>query len=129
MIHCHGWITQILPLYLKKAYKDDPIFENSKVVLSLYDDTPEIFNEEFSRLVKFGDITESDVPFLSEPTGINLAKTAAQYSDGVIVAAENVDKGLVDYCKGLNLPVLDYDAKAVEDGSYIDAYNSFYDQF
>ena len=92
-------------------------------------DTPEIFNEEFSRLVKFGDITESDVPFLSEPTGINLAKTAAQYSDGVIVAAENVDKGLVDYCKGLNLPVLDYDAKAVEDGSYIDAYNSFYDQF
>ena len=129
VIHCHGWITQILPLYLKKAYKDDPIFENSKVVLSLYDDTPEIFNEEFSRLVKFGDITESDVPFLSEPTGINLAKTAAQYSDGVIVAAENVDKGLVDYCKGLNLPVLDYDAKAVEDGSYIDAYNSFYDQF
>ena len=40
IIHCHGWITHLLPLYLKKIYKDDPIFANSKVVLSLYNDTP-----------------------------------------------------------------------------------------
>ena len=33
IIHCHGWISHILPLYLKKAYKDDPIFSQSKVVL------------------------------------------------------------------------------------------------
>lgn len=127
IIHCQGWITQILPLYLKKAYKDDPIFASSKVVLSLYDDMPEKFNEELARLVKFGDIDEKDVPLLADPTGINLAKTAAQYSDGVIVGSENVDKSLIEYCKGLPLPVLDYDAKSIEDGSYIDAYNSFYD--
>ena len=127
VIHCQGWITQILPLYLKKAYKDDPIFASSKVVLSLYDDMPEKFNEELARLVKFGDIDEKDVPLLADPTGINLAKTAAQYSDGVIVGSENVDKSLIEYCKGLPLPVLDYDAKSIEDGSYIDAYNSFYD--
>ena len=127
VIHCQGWITQILPLYLKKAYKDDPIFASSKVVRSLYDDMPEKFNEELARLVKFGDIDEKDVPLLADPTGINLAKTAAQYSDGVIVGSENVDKSLIEYCKGLPLPVLDYDAKSIEDGSYIDAYNSFYD--
>ena len=127
VIHCQGWITQILPLYLKKAYKDDPIFASSKVVLSLYDDMPEKFNEELARLVKFGDIDEKDVPLLADPTGINLAKTAAQYSDGVIVGSENVDKSLIEYCKGLPLPVLDYDAKSIEDGSYIDAFNSFYD--
>ena len=112
---------------MKKAYKDDPIFASSKVVLSLYDDMPEKFNEELARLVKFGDIDEKDVPLLADPTGINLAKTAAQYSDGVIVGSENVDTSLIEYCKGLPLPVLDYDAKSIEDGSYIDAYNSFYD--
>lgn len=127
IIHCQGWITQILPLYLKKAYKDDPIFATSKVVLSLYDDMPEKFDENFMKLVKFGDIDEKDVPLLGDPTGINLAKTAAQYSDGVIIGSENVDSGLIEYCKGLSLPVLDYDGKAMEDGSYIDAYNSFYD--
>lgn len=127
IIHCQGWITQILPLYLKKEYKDDPIFENSKVVLSLYDDMPGMFNEELTRLVKFGSITEKDVPLLAEPSGINLAKTAAQYSDGVIVGSENVDESLIGYCESLPRPVLRYDAKAMEDGSYIDAYNSFYD--
>ena len=25
IIHCHGWISHILPAYLKKAYKDDPL--------------------------------------------------------------------------------------------------------
>ena len=42
VIHCQGWISHILPLYLKKAYIDDPIFSNSKVVLSLYNDTPAV---------------------------------------------------------------------------------------
>ena len=72
VIHCQGWITQILPLYLKKMYKDDPIFANSKIVLSLYDDMPEKFDEELSRLVKYGDITDNDIPLLADPTGINL---------------------------------------------------------
>ena len=40
VIHCQGWISHLLPAYLKKAYRDDPIFSSSKVVLSLYDDTP-----------------------------------------------------------------------------------------
>ena len=76
VIHCQGWITQILPLYLKKMYKDDPIFANSKIVLSLYDDMPEKFDEELSRLVKYGDITDNDIPLLADPTGINLAKSS-----------------------------------------------------
>lgn len=128
IIHCQGWITQILPIYLKKIYKDDPIFASSKVVLSLYDDMPEKFDEDLIRLVKFGDVNERDVSLLTEPTGINLAKTAAQYSDGIIIGSENVDESLIEYSKELGLPVLPYDGKALEDGSYIDAYNSFYDK-
>lgn len=127
IIHCQGWITQILPLYLKKAYKGDPIFATSKVILSLYDDTPEIFNDNLSELVKFGSITDKDVALLKEPTGINLAKNAALYSDGIIMGSDNIDPGLAEYCKGLSVPVLDYDAASIADGSYMDAYNSFYE--
>lgn len=127
VIHCQGWITQILPLYLKKAYKDDPIFENSKIVLSLYDDMPEKFNEDMMKLVPFGDVTEKDIPLLADSTGINLAKTAAQYSDGIIIGSDNIDAGLTEFCEGLPVPMLKYDAKSFEDGSYVDAYNSFYD--
>ena len=127
VIHCQGWISQILPIYLKKAYKDDPIFSNSKVVLSLYDDTPEIFSEDLKARVLFGGVSEEDVEILAEPTGINVAKLAVDYSDGVILGAEGVVPELVEYCKSKECPVLPYDAQALEDGSYIETYNSFYD--
>ena len=130
IIHCHGWISHILPLYLKKVYKDDPIFSNSKIVLSLYDDMPtEKFSEDFAKLTLFNDITEEDVKVLEDPTGINLAKLAAQYSDGVILGSENIDPEIVSYCEGRSLPVLPYKAGSIEDGTYIDDYKNFYDQF
>ena len=129
VIHCQGWISHVLPLYLKKAYKDDPIFSGSKVVLSLFNDTPrESLGEHFQQTVLFGGITPDDVPLLESPDGINLAKTAVQYSDGVILGSPDVDPGLVSWCQETGLPVLPYDAGSFESGKYVDEYNSFYDQ-
>ncbi len=128
MIHCQGWISHILPIYLKKAYKDDPIFSESKIVLSLYDDTPAAgFPEDFKEKIVFGGVTENDVEVLTDPSGINLAKLAASYSDGIILGAEGVEEELVSYSKELGCPVLPYNAEAMKDGSYIEDYNSFYD--
>lgn len=130
IIHCHGWISHILPVYLKKAYKDDPIFASSKVILSLYNDTPtEKFAADFQKTALFGGVEEKDLGLLSDPTGINLAKTAVLQSDGIIFAHEDVDKELVSFCEGLSTPVLRYNADAMKDGSWIDEYNAFYDQF
>lgn len=128
VIHCQGWISHLLPAYLKKAYKDDPIFSNSKVVLSLYDDIPsEKFSADFAGKAAFGGLTREDVPFLEQPDGINLAKTAAQYSDGVILGADGVDKDIVNHCKKLGLPILPFNKESLENGSYIDEYSAFYE--
>lgn len=128
VIHCQGWISHMVPVYLKKAYKDDPIFSSSKIVLSVYDDTPAAFSPDFASKACFGGVTMEDLPLLADKAdGINLAKTAAQYSDGVIFGSENVDRNIVDHCKALGLPSLEYDKKALEDGSYVDQYCSFYD--
>jgi starch synthase len=129
IIHCHGWISQLVPLYLKKAYKDDPIFSNSKIVLSLYDDTPEgSFSQDFGDKVVFGGIGKEDISLLEQPQGINLAKTAISYSDAVIMGSDAVNPGLKDFCREQGLPVLEYDPQAMASGAYIDQYNSFYDQ-
>lgn len=127
VIHCQGWISHVLPLYLKKAYIDDPIFSESKIVLSLYDDTPAEFPSDIKERMLFGGVGEKDVEIISEPTGINLAKLAATYSDGIILGAEGVSQDIVSYCRELGLPVLEYNAEAVKNGSYIEDYNSFYD--
>ena len=129
VIHCQGWISHLLPAYLKKAYKDDPIFASSKVVLSLYNDTPATsFNPDFASKAAFGSLCAEDLPELSDPTGINLAKTAARYSDGIIVASEGVDGSVTDFCAQAGLPVLAYDKSSYESGRYLDEYNAFYDQ-
>ena len=128
VIHCQGWISHLVPAYLKKAYKDDPIFSSSKIVLSLYDDIPAgEFRPGFAGKAAFGGLTEADLEFLQKADGINLAKTAIQYADGIILGSGNTDPKLLKYCKSLSVPVLEYDAAAFENGSYIDAYNAFYD--
>ncbi|MBQ9661381.1 MAG: glycogen/starch synthase [Bacteroidales bacterium] len=129
VIHCQGWISHLVPAYLKKSYKDDPIFSSSKVVLSLYDDTPTVpFQAHFADKAVFGGLTKQDLALLEDPTGINLAKIAVQYADGIVLGAEKIAPEIVEHCKSLGLPILPFDRKALEDGSYIDGYGSFYDE-
>ena len=37
VIHVHGWMASLLPLYLRTYYKDEPIFADAKIVTSLYE--------------------------------------------------------------------------------------------
>ncbi len=127
VVHCHGWMSYLMPVYLKRAYREDPIFSDSKIVLSLYDDTPEdSLPDSFKGRVMFGDMRQEDVDLLTPPNGVNLAKLAIRYCDGVILAGERIPKELLEASK--HLPVLPYDPESIENGSYIDVYNRFYEQ-
>ncbi len=129
IIHCQGWISHLVPLYLKKAYNGDPIFSGSRIVTSLYS---EIDNEAFAASFKdnliFGGIKPSDVQLLDSPTGINLAKTAAMYSDGIILGDKNVDPELVMFCKEKGIPTLPFNEESMASGRYVEEYDGFYQQ-
>ena len=129
VIHCHGWISHLVPAYLKKAYKDDPIFSTSKIVLSLYDDTPsEPFNDAFASKAAFGGLQAEDLKYLQRKAdGINLAKTTIQYADGIILASPTIRADVLRFARSRKLPLIPYDQQAMENGSYIEAYNAFYD--
>jgi starch synthase len=124
VVHCHGWFSCLLSLFLKKSYKDDPLFAKTKIVLSLY-------NENFSHHLNSGikdkvimdGIKDKDVELLNEPNYENLLKLAIQHADGVIIGHPEVNKNLTDYAKSVKKPVLDYQRE-----DYVDAYNSFYDK-
>lgn len=128
IIHCQGWISHLIPLYLKNGYSEDPIFSNSKVVLSLYDEiTNEKFENDFMEKAVFNGIKEEDVKDLAEADGINLAKLAIRHSDGIIMGSENISEELQKLCTDMKVPVLPFDENAINDGSYIEDYNRFYD--
>ena len=88
---------------------------------------PVDFPADFKDKILFGGVTEKDVEVLSEPTGTNLARLAASYADGIILGTDKLPAELTEFCEKSGLPLLPYDAAAIQDGSYIDNYNSFYD--
>lgn len=128
-MHCQGWISYLMPLYLKKAYNQDPIFADTKVVLSLYNDLDDIsFSEGMASRVPIESITADDVALIEKPDGINLAKLALLYSDGCITAPEGVNPELEKFIREHKVPTLASPAISEEETSYIEAYDRFYDQ-
>ena len=127
IIHCQGWISHVLPLYLKKAYKDDPIFTDCKVVLSLYNEiADEAFAEDMGSKVLLTGIKSKDVEILKTANGINLAKLAIQNSDGIICGSPELPAELNEFAAASKLPVLPY--TDLSDSEYIKEYNQFYDK-
>lgn len=67
---------------------------------------------------------------LEEPNGINLAKIAIQYADGIIMGTDTLHPELESYIKkDLKLPVLPYIKISADNTKYIQEYNIFYDKF
>lgn len=127
VIHCHGWISALLPLYLKYMYHDDPAFIQSKVVYSLYDDEFTVpFDERLGEKLKMDGIGAKDLkPIMGKPVDFTmLTKLAISHSDGVIQSSKNIKPEIIEYVKELGIPFLPYQ----EEDKYIDAYADFYKQ-
>ncbi|MCK4661968.1 MAG: glycogen/starch synthase [Bacteroidales bacterium] len=125
IIHCHGWITSLVPLYIKKAFKDDPLFTDSKIIYSIYDDGfDNTFNNTFKRKLKVEGITDNDISILDEPNYINFSKLAIEMSDAIIIASQNIDEKLQKHISYIDKSVLAYQSP----DEYIDSYSNFYDE-
>ncbi|MBQ6073642.1 MAG: glycogen/starch synthase [Bacteroidales bacterium] len=128
IVHCQGWISHFLPIYLKKVYHEDPIFTDSKVVLSLYNDKLDArFSDNLVDKLLMENLTPDDASVLAEPDGMNLAKLAIQYADGIIAGVPKIDPGLEAFARERNLPILPYTPISKEGGEYVRLYNGFYD--
>ena len=77
--------------------------------------------------MRFENLAREDVDELAEPTGINLAKLAIRYADGVIAGVPEIDPQLTAYARERNLPILPYVPIDKDDQAFVRAYNHFYD--
>ncbi len=126
IVHCHGWMTSLVPLYLKTAYKDDPLFRDSKVIYSHYEGAlTENFPSDFSEKASINNLSESDLTAYQNDNGFTLHKGAHSYSDAVIQGSENIDEDVLESLKSMEKPFLEYQGE----DTYIDAYLEFYKAF
>jgi len=125
IIHCSGWLSSLMPLYIKRAFKDNPLFNESKVIYSIYDDSfKEVLNTGFEKKVKLPGITAKDLKYYKEPSYVNITKSAIDYSDGIIISSDKIHPEIESYLKSVKKPILEY--QGMED--YATAYNAFYDE-
>lgn len=123
IVHCQGWMSAVVPLYIKTAYHEDPSFAKSKVITSLFKHqfkTP--FGNNFKRCVEYRDAkAELLEPYDEDFDFMELGKLAIDYSDGVVLAGQGVNQNLVDYVSNKDIPLLDYPGE-----DYASAYEAFY---
>ncbi len=125
IIHCHGWMTSLIPLYLKTAYKSEPLFQQSKVVYSVYRDSlDKSFSDKFLAKATINNLTSEDLNAYQNGSGITLHSGAVAFADGVIRGSEELPDSVSKVLKKTNKPILDY-----QGDDYLAAYMEFYQNF
>jgi starch synthase len=126
LIHVHGWIASLLPLYMRNYYNDDPIFDSTKVIVSLYEDRLKgSLDKNFTKKIKFDDIEESNLSILSKSSYENLYKLSVIHSDGLILSPK-IKNDFSDLLNGLDIPVLECSHDSED---YKEKYKNFYNSF
>ena len=125
IVHCHGWITALVPLYLKRSFVDDPLYNKSKIIYSVYNDEfDKPLRKEFREKLRMDGIEDRDVECLAQPSFENLTRLALEMSDAAIIGSQGINKSVQKYIKTIKKPVLEYKAE----DEYIEAYSGFYDE-
>jgi starch synthase len=124
LVHCHGWFTSLVPLYIKKAYREDPLFADSKVIFSFYDNGfDQQLDPAFADKVLVDGVSSDHVSQVKDPGYENLVSLAATYSDGLIQGSAGVSDTVLQVLKKSGKPFLEY----VGEEKYVEAFSVFYD--
>lgn len=124
IIHCSGWMTSVLPLYLKEIYGKDPYFAESKVVCSIYNEGFEgaLDNRMAEKMVQDGIASES-VKSIATPSFDALSELAIKNADGIIIGSEDLNEKTRLAIENSGVPVMKYHGQE----GYIGDINNYYD--
>ncbi len=124
IVHCHGWMTSIVPVYLKQMFAKDPYFAESKIITSIYDEGFEgSLDSRMAEKMKQDGIDPKSIECIENPTFEALNSLAIQSSDGLIVGSENLSSETAKAMEDSGLPTMSYHG---EEG-YVGDINNFYD--
>ena len=127
VVHCHGWFSAVVPLYLRGAFVDDPLFRDTKIVISLYDDGFDgMLDENFRTKIQNEGTRGDKLELISQPSYQNLMKFVIDYADGVVIETSTPDPEVMECLRRSGKPVLPYQDKST--AQYLDNYQKFYEE-
>jgi len=127
VVHCHGWFSSIVPVYLKHTFADDPIFRDVKIVVSLYGSGfPGTLDPGFATKIAREGIKDGNLSILDTPSYENLCRFVMHYADGIVAASADVDARVLEAARTSGKPLLEY--QSPEEADFFDNYNRFYEE-
>ena len=125
IIHCQGWMSAVVPLYVKTAYKEEPQFANTKVVTSLFSEQPKgNLDDNFKHSLEFKEANSKVLEKYNERFDfIELGKLAIDYSDGIVKVNDNVNDDLLKYAQANDKPVFNHSTAEESQNDYTTFYN------
>jgi len=123
IIHVHGWLASLLPLYLKNYYGNDPLFEESKIVTSVYNQSFDgALDDEMIDKLRYDALDEDAISIFEDASYDNLMRSAILNSDALIKGSEDLDPEIDALIDSQDKPVLPYHNPE----EFADAYENFY---
>ena len=124
VIHCHGWFTGLIPLYIKKSFTEDPLFAETKIIFTIYEEEfTKALNKKIIDKAIIDGVTKKELKHIEDATYVNLMKLAIDHADGISFGSEVINPEVEKYAKKSGKPILEFKGEA----EYADAYNEFYD--
>lgn len=123
IIHVHGWLASLLPIYMKHYYKDEALFGNTKIVTSVYAQTFDgTLDVNLIQKMMFDGIPQKSIAELESPSYENILKTAILHSDAVVIGTDNLSTSLTKFIETSKIPFLPFAPK----DKMADVYTNFY---
>ncbi len=126
VIHCSGWMTGLIPLYLKTVYKKEPVFANSKVLYTLGSETfsDKLGDDFVKKALIHVSLKEKELDLYKDATNYALQKGGASHADAISFGSENIDKKLVaEFSKVKGKKVIPFKGWDSDLTEYLDLYN------
>lgn len=124
IIHCHGWMTAFIPLYIRHLFADDPHFENARLVFSAYDEKSEALDKDLAKKLVMEGFKQELVKDLKKPTTDDLYKFGMNLSDAVVKGSPKLSRVLEGAFKDADKPKLGFTA----DEGLVQAHAEFYQE-
>jgi starch synthase len=127
VVHCHGWMSSLVPMYARTASKNEPVFKNTRFIYSVYDNGfTETMGADFAEKAIMNGQTKDHFKHLENPSCNDFYLTGVTFADGIVIGSEGTEPSLMNYIQMLDKPVLPY--QTIGGDNFAETHDEFYNQ-
>ncbi|MDQ3072520.1 MAG: glycogen/starch synthase [Bacteroidota bacterium] len=127
IIHCHGWMASLVPMYIRTVAKNEPVFKNTRIVYSIYEsDFKQTLGKEFAEKALIPGQSKHHMENLEDPGCSELYLSAVNFADAIVLGSPEIPGEVSKCINRMDKPVIAYQDPKVDNyaESIYDLYQS-----